>query len=483
MTVELPGQFVLSESRREVPPGWRWRSIAGTELATAPLLPVSPVTHPAVGACAWLIGDAIYEGALLTEAGIGLGDGESGPLDAVLDLLSDLGGRYVAIVNAEGRRRLYPDAGATRSLTYAPDERAAASGPAALFPTTYGERYDSAFAAAVGMPDEDHWYPAGLTPHFGVHRLLPNHYLDLDSWSVTRSWPESPPPPCTGAEAVPQVAALVGESLSAAGADGGGALSLTAGQDSRALLACSRRTLQDATFFCFLTEEDSVDAHMARRLAQGAGLELRELPVREATADQTSDWLRRTGHAVSGAIRRIHPTLALLESSRIVLPGMAGEVARAYYWKPRDVPSLRITANELVERMHLPAHPRFVEATARWLGPLEGYPLPLMLDLAYIEHRLGCWSGPQAYGSDPYGRTLIPLARRAIFELMLGLPERYRREERLAPDLCRLLWPELLDLPFNRYTGLRRHRHAVEMSLRRARRAPRKLARITGMAR
>ena len=54
-------------------------------------------------------------------------------------------------------------------------------------------RFDKYLFDALGV-DGEGWFPAELTAHHGLHRLLPNHYLDRHSWSVQRSWsgPESP---------------------------------------------------------------------------------------------------------------------------------------------------------------------------------------------------------------------------------------------------------------------------------------------------
>lgn len=476
---ELPGQFLVTDERVEAPSGWATRDLRTLMLATAPGLTVTPVVHGVDGECSWLVGTVIRDGARLDTQPLVLAQQPRGALAAVLELLPTLAGRHVAIVEAEKVRRLYLDAAGTRSVVYAPDDRRAASTPAALLGDAYEERYDHALAAQAGMPDADHWYPSGLTAHTGVHRLLPHHHLDLSTWTAQRHWPVAGPPPRRDpVDVVPELAGIVRGTLEAASVPQGAHLSLTAGQDARLLLACTGGGLDAMRFFTFVARERSPDPPLARRLATRFGLALDELRVVEGDAEQDGAWLWRTGHAVSGAIRRIHPTLAKLDPARMVMPGMAGEVARAYYWAEGDEHRVRLEAGDLLARMHLPAAPRFVDATARWLEPLDGLPVSFVLDLAYIEQRLGCWSGPQSYGSDPYGDSLIPLAQRRIFELMLSLPESYRREQRLAIDVCRHAWLELLELPFNRYLGAERARAAVVAQARRIPRAPQRLARV-----
>ena len=78
-----------------------------------------------------------------------------------------------------------------------------------------------------------------------------------------------------------------------------------------------------------------------------------------------------------------------------------------------------------------------------------------LLDLLYLEQRLGCWGGPSGYGHVAGRCRLFPLMHRAVFDAMLQLPFEYRAAQRLAHDLINSRWPELLRLPFNTPTGRR----------------------------
>ena len=90
------------------------------------------------------------------------------------------------------------------------------------------------------------------------------------------------------------------------------------------------------------------------------------------------------------------------------------------------------------------------------LSVLTSLAIAIILDLTYIEQRLGCWGGPQHYGH-PHSSALrlFPFCHRKIFELMLKLPYEYRQKQELTIDIIRQEWPELLSLPFNSFTGIR----------------------------
>jgi hypothetical protein len=108
--------------------------------------------------------------------------------------------------------------------------------------------------------------------------------------------------------------------------------------------------------------------------------------------------------------------------------------------------------------MHLPASGENLAAMNRWL---ESIPEAVrsdyfaLLDLLYIEQRLGCWAAPAMYGAAPFAFTMTPFNHRAIFTAMMSLPSEYRARQQLAADVVQHAWPEAMSYPFQQYTGLR----------------------------
>jgi hypothetical protein len=133
------------------------------------------------------------------------------------------------------------------------------------------------------------------------------------------------------------------------------------------------------------------------------------------------------------------------------LPGFGGEVGRAFYWG-RDKPLTETpSADDILRRMKLPATDANRAAMRAWrdgAGTDDPYTL---LDLAYLELRLGCWACPHLYGTAPLAVNLTPFSHREIFDAMLRLPVDYRRGERLAEGVIGATWPELLSVPFKRF--------------------------------
>lgn len=372
-------------------------------------------------------------------------------------------GRYAEVRKEDSAWRLYLDPIGSLACVYSPEQQCVASTPR-LIPDV---EQDRELIQAYGMPQSCKFYPAGLTPYKGVHRLLPNHYLDLETMTPHRHWPMQDFKLKDDTDDLTfEIANRLRYNIKAVAEKRQLYLSLTAGQDSRMLLAAAPPSLREQMkFFTYAELSDTVDLHIAEKLAERFGLSWTPLPYESPTQSDMDNWHRDVGDSVSGAIAKHACRFGQLDPTRVRMPGLAGEIGRAYYWRKGDWGNVPEDAT-LLERMKVPAtHKPTLERMEAWR---KSVPLWLntydLLDLAYIEHRLGCWAGPALYGTDKYfAGQIVPLADRYIIERMMSLPPEYRMEQRMAPDVIRTAWPELLKLPFNRYTGVRRYlsRHGL----------------------
>ena len=230
-------------------------------------------------------------------------------------------------------------------------------------------------------------------------------------------------------------------------------MSLTAGRDSRMLLACARGLCSQIQFFTWGLPDATarVDLKVAKILTKRYGLRHKVYRFREATGEDKAEWLYRTGCAVGEPRGMSLVTTNKQMTHRFYLPGLGSEVGRAFYWKISDRADTRLSAEELVARLHHPILPRLVEHAASWLDAAPAKNTFEILDLLYIEQRLGCWAGVTDLGRAEGPLRLPPFYNRRIFALLLGLPPDYRVNQKLATDLIRgSAWPELLDIaPFN----------------------------------
>ena len=135
----------------------------------------------------------------------------------------------------------------------------------------------------------------------------------------------------------------------------------------------------------------------------------------------------------------------------IALPGVAGETARAFHWAD-DPPRAALSPDELARRLRAPPDPAIRDAAAAWLRDLPpGLADPRdMLDLAYVEQRLGGWDAPGKYLFPGRHRANVSVMASALaIETMLRLPLEDRRRGTLQRAIVAHGWPEFLTWPFN----------------------------------
>lgn len=361
-----------------------------------------------------------------------------------------LGGRFLWIFCAQGTARIYPDCSAQVPCVFDSQAQVAASTAHALMDDAeYEARFDKALFDELGVEGEG-WFPAGLTAHKGLKRLLPNHYLDLDSWTVERFWsgPETKiEDPFKAVEEIieiirAQIEALINGPKRVA-------IALTAGHETRMLLACARPFLDRLDFVTVIGgDRHNTDTVMARRIAGDLGLSHVTLARTEATPQQRALFIRRGGHCNADSNSYFHPSVWPISESHVMISGLGGEVGRAFLWRDSDTSQTALTASLLEGRFGMRKSKRLNEQLQLWLNELQGSDSLDVLDLAYIEHRNGAWYAVQ-FCSDPALVRQAPLLTARTVELMMQLPADWKKTSRLGPEVIARLWPELGDYPYN----------------------------------
>ena len=109
------------------------------------------------------------------------------PIDGLAEtLLWALGGRYIWVATLGEHTRIYPDAGGQVTCVFDPELKIAGATALSLMDdATYDARLNQSLFHELGV-DGEGWFPAGLTAHHGLLRLLPNHFLDLADWKAKR---------------------------------------------------------------------------------------------------------------------------------------------------------------------------------------------------------------------------------------------------------------------------------------------------------
>ncbi len=294
-----------------------------------------------------------------------------------------------------------------------------------------------------------------------MSRLLPNHAICLDDWQIKRIWPTNGAYLSPGKDPGQTTALIADKVQSNVGAvvkEGRGYIHLTAGFDSRMVLAASRPYIGSSIFETIRSSSlgTRLDCLIAAALAKRFGLAHEFLDFVEPGAHEVNSWLWRTGYCIYDAVTQLAATIKKYDRRCHSLTGTCGEIGRAYYWSAADINGDEVDAQTLVERLKLPVTAITLTKAEKWLVGLPVSKPSLIWDLAYIEQRLGCWGGPSVYGHDVSHPSLSPFNSRNIYKNILSLPEEYRCSHDFVRAFIKRLWPDLLQVPFNQAYGLRR---------------------------
>ncbi|HKJ30254.1 MAG TPA: hypothetical protein VKA34_00435 [Balneolales bacterium] len=366
-------------------------------------------------------------------------------------------GHFIAIYAGADTPHVYLDPSGSLPVVYSEKYEGVASSPGLFLGEDYDKDFNKELYQSMGMPEIDFWYPGTITPHFSVKRLLPNHYLEVDSWKSYRHWPkpDSLEKTKTNGELVAVINEQIKQSLLGASEQRQLCLALTAGRDSRCLLSAAGDLdiLDKLSCYTFTDRIKGIDEIIAQKITSDHHLDWKLLPLIKANKQQSRDWLKKVGHAVSGPIMKNHMALSILKDREILVQGSAAQVGRAFYLKKSDQVAPRFTTQSLLNLLKLPQVEEFHQSCAEWLEEVETYDLFVQLDLLSIEIRLGCWGGPQVNGNLLFGPVLYPLSNRKIFNAMMQLDRDYRVQQKLMQDMIKLNWPELMKYPFNQHKG------------------------------
>ena len=288
--------------------------------------------------------------------------------------------------------------------------------------------------------------------------LLPNHYLDLQTLKAQRFFPSAQPTPQSYSKVLDDAAEILEGTIEALLERSEVAMPITAGWDSRVLLAASRRFQERIPYFVNVYSEGGEthpDAVVSTAMANHLGLQFR---VNHLAEVQIPEWFSELiANNVSRA-RILPKSKAIYHRFGKTLTNINGngsEICRHLYRSPNDFPVF--SAATLSKIFTDKAGAKYAtRVLGDWLSSIEpqlGYNLT---DLLLWEQRLGNWGAHFPAEQDIAIEEVSPFNNRALILSMLSLP----RAKRAGPkyphyrDLIRAMWPELLEFPFNPLSGL-----------------------------
>jgi hypothetical protein len=374
-----------------------------------------------------------------------------------------LGGRWLLIV-ADGsatimfgdpmglRQAFYTDVSLTKGLWCATQPGIIAEVlRLEMDPVAVREYMDS---AAFKDWDEYIW-PADTSPYRQVKHLLPNHFLDLRTGDCRRFWPNQPLPRMTTAAAVQHAAAILKGVLASAANRFDLAQLISAGWDSRLLLAASKDVSQRVQYFTYARYAGSADVTLTPRLLSRLGLEHHLIRIPARMRDDFAEVYRSSvtlAHEDNGRFAQAFSDAC--PPGRLCITGNAAEITRVRFRTKGDD---AITAQTLARFTsfqyadQLEKIPFVIKAWSAWLSCLgETYDVH-PLDIFYWEHWGGNFAAMDQAEMDIAVDTFTPFNCRRLLKTMLSTAESCREHD--DPQLYRamidILWPAVLIEPVN----------------------------------
>jgi len=461
--VHLRRQFLLTPQPVQPFFGWNSRKTRHSYVHHHPdLLVTQGSTNETV---VTLIGFAIDPNNLLaTDQRIVARLAESATeLESVLGVAAQMGGRWALLVEHDNFDILLHDACGLRQVFYSDDTHRVAF--CASQATTAAKVHDIVEdpEAAEGflrtrfaLTNPEFWWPGDSTQFRGVRCLLPNHYLDLRTRQAHRYGLGKK----TGRKSL-GYAAKHGAEILAALMRGAAArypllaLPITAGWDSRALLAACRHI--GAAPYCYtlrwgalgVTHQDiAIPARLLGSLQW-------DHHIIDCSALAGSDFITlyksNTDPAHDEACSLAYGLSRGYPEGYISLSGHCSEVARCFYHSsPFTGP---IVPETLAKITQMDATPFVLSHFRRWLeGALataEQSGISL-LDLFYWEQRVGRWAANGQAQWDLVHERFTAFNSRPLLLTLLSAQERHRRPAyALYRRMIQRLAPEVLREPIN----------------------------------
>ena len=381
----------------------------------------------------------------------------------LLNLTARFGGRWALYFRRPGTELILHDPCGLRRIFYATTRDGLVLGSSHCIISNavpLSPLEDEAFALYRASPlytrNENARLGSG-TSFDGCWRLLPNHLLNFETATPQRFFPSEPRTESDPSEVVPEIMALLGGTIAGVLARASARMPVTAGYDSRVLLAASAPYASRLMLYVDrmgVLGPDDADVLTPARMLRDHHL---SFSVLNSHIDPDPAFVRRIECDV-GAYRNLPKERMIYAAARSgvrdwIINGNAAEIGRNFYDSRGRIDADDVSVDVLAAKFGDKNDAYVLREVDLWWSRLaeSGLHNYHPLDLFYWEQRMGIWGSRFPAEQDLVTEEISPFNNRRV---LLGLLST-QRDARIAPDyaLSRALiensWPELLIYPFN----------------------------------
>jgi len=359
---------------------------------------------------------------------------------------STLSGRFVLFTHHDDKVHVYNDPGGFRTVYYAfkDGHTYLGSQPAMLteFKTfEFTEFARKFFDSKYFKKYSEYFLPSGMSFFEDVSHLVPNHYLDLSSFEQYRFYPSGQIPEMDADTAAREANRIMQNLITAAFRRYKLALPITAGLDSRYILAASRKYLHDIYLYTLIYKDltmDSPEIIVPQSFLRSQGYSHNVLDCNIPCDDPAEiekmyrinyDPVHKDWMDIAKGLYMIYP------KKHLCIKGVASGIVKYYYRRLEKTPSLDNAYQLAGYEPGWQNHPEIVDHLEKWLdGAKKACSTSKIevLDLMYWEHRIGGWQAQSQNEWDLVMDQFTPYVTRPWLELMFGVDEKHRREPQFS---------------------------------------------------
>ncbi len=287
----------------------------------------------------------------------------------------------------------------------------------------------------------------------GVKHLLPNHYLDIHNLEAQRYWPNDAIKKVKFDEAVDLCCEYLKSILEAASSRFDLMMAVTAGMDSRTLLAASRE-LSNKIYY-FINNSPTMSPSHPDIFISSNIFKMINIPFHIHTYETEVDdnfrklYFNNVFLAGDFMLPVIYNIYYKYHSDKLNILGV-GEIGRTFFGRRPKKLHGYFLARTLKYKDSFYAAQQCQKWLKDTLPVAEKYGVDIMTLLLW-EQLLGNWGAVGNSESDIAIDEFDPYNSRYLYEIMLGVDSKYRKsyQSKLFIEMIRNMWPELLKFPFN----------------------------------
>jgi hypothetical protein len=382
----------------------------------------------------------------------------------VFSIFNGFGGRYVVMAKINGDSFIFSDPSGFRQLFYIYSKSSGfwcGSQPSILAEhlnlTIDPDTNNKLLNTKLFLKTTEYWYPGTLSAYKNVFRLIPNHYLDIRGGIQKRYWPLEPVASVNLEDGVRVGSQLLEGLLAGLSMRYNVGLTITAGLDSRVVLAASKKVSSQIYYMTHThhgLDYSGSDIPIPSIMLPELGLK-HNIIYHSSSINKEFELVFNRNISKARIEKGINAYAFFnyfkdIGKEYTVVNGVCGEICRQFYFLPSYV---KINKYSLAGLAGMKDSVLAVSQFDSWLKDLQFFKSDTvsLLDLFYWEQRIGSWAAMSYNEYDIAFESFSPFNCRKLLEVFLGIDVRYRCGPSyiLFNELIKAMWPETLNFEIN----------------------------------